>query len=370
MNQTTFYALKNNQDNQAWQTLFNRHWPAYKQWFESKKQHTINAKELKLAQQKLKHIMPELWPIYSQLCEFTGDDPVARQFLTLYQPPAFLINCSQAIFFDQEPMLIRNYDLSPDLSENTILFSNWQGRKIITTNECLWGADDGMNDAGLAISLTFGGSKDVGAGFGIPIIMRYVLQTCETVKQALEQLKRIPSHMAYNISLVDKTGDFATVFLAANQTAVVTKSRITTNHQQSVVWPEQARFSKTVERENHLQQLFSKGKINQHALVKEFHRAPLYSNNFRENFGTVYTALYKPASGEMAYHWPDESWHHSFNRFNDTEKPVQLGGESVTINPTPQWEDSEFAPSQYIPVDIQAQFDGIFFILARKPGKE
>ena len=32
--------------------------------------------------------------------------------------------------------------------------------------DCLWGLLDGVNDAGLALSLTFGGRPQVGAGFG------------------------------------------------------------------------------------------------------------------------------------------------------------------------------------------------------------
>ena len=152
----TFSAVKIYADNGNWRALFRACWPAYKQWYQSRKQGSINACELAVAVKALKSTMPELMPIYDQLCEFANDDPAAMQFLTLYQPPAYLINCSQAVFFDEQPMLIRNYDLSPELSENTIVFIHWQDMQVITTNECLWGADDGMNDAGLAISLTFG----------------------------------------------------------------------------------------------------------------------------------------------------------------------------------------------------------------------
>ena len=41
-----------------------------------------------------------------------------------------------------------------------------------------------MNDDGLAVSLTFGGRRVLGDGFGIPIVLRYLLETCGTVEEA------------------------------------------------------------------------------------------------------------------------------------------------------------------------------------------
>ncbi len=62
----------------------------------------------------------------------------------------------------------------------------------------LWGLLDGMNAAGLVLSLTFGGRQVVGEGFGVPLILRYVLEFCRTTEEATEVLARIPCHMTYN----------------------------------------------------------------------------------------------------------------------------------------------------------------------------
>ena len=59
-------------------------------------------------------------------------------------------------------------------------------------SDCLWGLLDGMNDAGLAVSLTFGGRRVLGDGFGIPIVVRYLLETCDDVAEAREALARLP----------------------------------------------------------------------------------------------------------------------------------------------------------------------------------
>ena len=376
MNPTTFRAIKNDQDNLRWQSLFNSFWPSYKQWYQSKQQDKINSRELQRGQKALKLFMPEIVPVYEQLCERVNDDPIAMQFLTLFEPPAYLINCSQAVFFDEQPILIRNYDLSPDLSENTVFHSSWLGRNIISTNECLWGADDGLNDAGLALSLTFGGSREVGSGFGIPLIMRYVLQTCDTVRQAIEQLNRIPSHMAYNITLVDQSGDYATVMLAPQQQAVVTRQAAVTNHQQKIVWPEQAEFSRTLERSDHLNTVLNKKGFNEQQLVDTFHRSPLYSTNYEQRFGTVFTAVYKPLSGSMAYHWPNQIWPHSFEQFNESQKTVTLGqlpNKSTDEKYSNVTDQQDFIPQSVLPVETSddaliprqtmSQLDSIFSYL-------
>ena len=42
-------------------------------------------------------------------------------------------------------------------------------------SDCLWGLLDGINDAGLAVSLAFGG-RATREGFGIPLVVRYLLE--------------------------------------------------------------------------------------------------------------------------------------------------------------------------------------------------
>jgi predicted choloylglycine hydrolase len=275
--------------------------------------------------------MPELLPLYEGFRDKSNDCPVAAQFLTGYQPPAYLVSCSQAVLLDEEPVLIRNYDLSPALSENLLTHSDWLQQEIIGSNECLWGLDDGMNRSGLAASLTFGGSDKVGPGFGIPFILRYVLQTCINVRQAIKVLQRLPSHMAYNVTLLDRWGDYATVMLAPGQDANVTRERCITNHQGNVTWPRQAAFSKTLERKKFLDELLANETLNEQQLRAAFLAAPVRSSNYAQSFGTVYTALYRPSSESMTYHWPaGQDWRHRFIDFGESEKTVMLGKYSKT----------------------------------------
>jgi predicted choloylglycine hydrolase len=326
MQATTFRARRIGNIDSQWQAVFNDYWPAYDNWYRQQKCNDINSQALRHGQRQLASIMPEMRLLYEGFLEAANDCPVAAQFLTGYQPPAYLLNCSQAVLLGDEPVLMRNYDLSPDLSENLLTQSDWLGQEVIGTNECLWGLDDGMNKAGLAASVTFGGSNRVGEGFGIPFIMRYLLQTCETVRQGIKLLQRVPSHMAYNVTLVDRRGDFSTVMVAPGQAVIVTRERCITNHQAQVTWPAQAAFSRTRERKAFLDDLLSREHLSEQQLRDAFLTGPLLSTNYGKNFGTVYTAAYRPVSETMSYHWPaEESWGHSFACFRETEKTITLG---------------------------------------------
>ena len=69
--------------------------------------------------------------------------------------------------------------------------------------EAIAGAAYGVNASGLAVSLAFGGRKARGAGFGVPLIVRYLLEVCERTRDAVAVLRRLPSHMSYNLTLID-----------------------------------------------------------------------------------------------------------------------------------------------------------------------
>jgi len=125
--------------------------------------------------------------------------------------------------------------------------------------DCLWGLLDGINDAGLAVSLTFGGRPQVGEGFGIPLVIRYVLQTCGTTEEAMRALRRIPVHMSYNVTAMDRDGQRATVYLAPDRPAHVTSLAVATNHQGTVEWAPYAAAIRTVERHERLTELVTAG---------------------------------------------------------------------------------------------------------------
>ncbi|WP_281859372.1 C45 family autoproteolytic acyltransferase/hydolase, partial [Litoreibacter halocynthiae] len=217
-----------------------------------------------------------------------------------------LVHCSQAVLIDGDgPMLIRNYDLDPKLNESTLLSTKWRGRRVAGMVEGIVGLSDGINDAGLAASLTFGGRTVSANGFGIPLIIRYVLETCADVQQAVEALRAVPSHMSYNVTVADASGDFATVFLAPDRPTIVTRTPYTTNHQLGVEWPRHGRFSNTKGRADHLEALFENPHLTANHLKGEFLTSPLASTGYERGFGTIYTAVYRPKARKMSLLWMD-----------------------------------------------------------------
>ena len=147
-----FRAIAEDEPGEKWQDLFTEQWPAYRQWFLSEgiEERPTYLEGLK----KLKRYMPELLPTYERLCELSDGLDLEARFLNLYRPPAYITGCSQVVWTGDEPVLIRNYDYSPALCEGVILLSRWHGRAVLSMVDCLWGALDGVNDAGLAVSLT------------------------------------------------------------------------------------------------------------------------------------------------------------------------------------------------------------------------
>jgi predicted choloylglycine hydrolase len=142
--------------------------------------------------------MPELVPVLDRLAGQL-DRPEAEAFLTHAALRPFSQACTQ---IGQNGTLLRNYDLRPDQCEGTIVSSCFL-RPVIGMQDMLWGLLDGMNDAGLAVSLTWGGRSAYGRGFAILILVRYLLETCDTVDEAVDRLRSLPVAVPQNLTLVD-----------------------------------------------------------------------------------------------------------------------------------------------------------------------
>ena len=109
-----------------WQALFDETWPEYRRWW---LQHGADARPSRAqAEAALRLHMPELVPVYERMVELAGDDDTAAAMLTLWNPPPFIVACSQAVVPDSrtgEPVLVRNYDYDPRLFEATVHRSRW-----------------------------------------------------------------------------------------------------------------------------------------------------------------------------------------------------------------------------------------------------
>ena len=71
--------------------------------------------------------------------------------------------------------------------------------------------EDGINEYGLAVGLTFIYPRIRKAGLNAGILVRYLLEKCQTTKEALDELKRLPIASTQTLTIADKNGDIVVV---------------------------------------------------------------------------------------------------------------------------------------------------------------
>ena len=193
--------------------------------------------------------MPELVDTYEELVAAVGGGDLEARFLSHWCPPPLLTACSLAVWDRERHLLVRSYDYPPLLCDTTVLASTWAGTRVVAMTDCVWGAVDGVNEHGLAVAIAFGGRPVVGTGFGIGLVVRYVLQVASDVREALEVLARVPVQLAYNVALTDASGGGAIAMVGPDRPMTVMAGRTAGNRQGATEWPEHAVFCATEERE-------------------------------------------------------------------------------------------------------------------------
>jgi predicted choloylglycine hydrolase len=318
----TFEAIAEASPGPLWQSHFESRWPAYRAWFLSRGDDAVPTYAVA---RRMPHThMPELVPVWERLVELAGGGDLMARMLALYGPPPIVRGCSQAVFGPTPPMLVRNYDYYPDRFEGVVWATSLTGRRVIGVSDCLWGLVDGMNDAGLAVSLAFGGRPAVGEGFGIPIVVRYLLEACATVSEVRQRLKGIPIQVSYNLTFADAGGSALTAFVGPGSGPSFSRAGVATNHPPRVEWEEHARATRSVERRERLLALVSQRDAADGAATEAFLEPPLYTSDYSGGFGTLYTAAYRPAEGRVDFHWPGAEWSQSFETFEPSRVEVTL----------------------------------------------
>ena len=339
---TTLRAIEEREPGPRWCAELERLEPAYREWF--LREGDAARPGYLTCRRALRDHMPELEPIYERLVDLAGGGDLNARLLSLYCPTPYLAGCSQAVWTRSEPMLVRNYDYSPRLWDATLWHTAWSGMPVIAMGDCLWGVLDGMNEAGLVVSLAFGGRKVVGEGFGIPLVLRYILETCDRTHEATAVLERVPSHMSYNITIVDADGAHATVFVAPDRPVAVTRRAIATNHQHIVEWRQFAHATATVDREVFLGHRANDPEETRERFVERFQQPPLFCTSFARGWGTLYTAIYEPQKGRSEFRWPHCTIQESFDNFVELELPLDYSRHLQAGPPRPLEEWSEFDP--------------------------
>jgi predicted choloylglycine hydrolase len=319
--------------------LFSGAWPAYQRWYLS--QGEAARPTYGQCVQAVRTHMPELAPTFDSLVEAVGGGDLEARFLSHWCPPPLFAACSMLNYTRERNVLIRNYDYPPLLCDNTLLRSNWHGTPVMAMTDCLWGALDGVNAHGLAVAIAFGGRPVVGEGFGIGLVIRYLLEFATTVSDAVAMLRRVPLQLTYNIALVDATGDSAQVFVAPDRETRVSGLATAGNRQGETEWPEHAAFCDTVTREAAMADAAATPGLEVADVVQRFLVPPIYRSTATSTWGTVYTAAYDCDQRAVEVAWPDDRWSVSLGAFDESVRRRR----SLVAVPPPVYEP----PTDHIP---------------------
>lgn len=325
----SFRTLIEDAPGPLWQAHFEALWPGYQSWFLRGGAGFDRPGYLE-SRRALREHMPELVPTWSRLVDLAGGSDVAARFLSMWCPPPYIGGCAQAVWTDatgaEPPALLRNYDFAPLLLEASWLATRWSGPRVLAMGDCLWGALDGINEAGLCAALSFGGRNVNGPGFGIPLVLRYLLEVAQDTPEAVRLLQRVPVSMCYSVTLLDRRGQWATVFVAPDRTAEATGQRAITNLQHRVEWPAYERATHATQRRDHLQAL-----IDGPATLAEASQAllqpPLFQTDHLSGHGTLYSAVYRPAHGSVSLMWPAQQWTQSVRQFSADQRRVEFAAD-------------------------------------------
>lgn len=281
-------------------------WPSYRRWFlhdgEESRPSYADSRDA------VRAWMPEIYDDYLAYVEAVGGGDLEARFLSHWCPPPLVTACSIAMIDAPAPLMVRNYDYPPQLTDALALRTHWSGRSVIGMADCGWGLMDGINDAGLAVAISFGGRRDVGIGFGIGLVVRYLLQVCTTTAQAAARLEQIPVQMSYNVAILDRAGDRRVLHVAPDRPVRTSPFAFAANRQGATEWPRHAEYCRTGEREDYLESMLAFPFVDVDGFVSAFLRPPLYRPLVESTWGTVYTTSYEPLTGAMTLLWPDDAW--------------------------------------------------------------
>lgn len=318
----TFRAFAEELPGTHWRHHFKSHWQAYRRWFlrfgERKRPTYLESIRA------LKRHMPEFMPTYESMVDIAGGGDHAARFLSQYCPPPLFRGCSQSVYIRDEVVLVRNYDYSPYIFDGLVMQSKFDQRAVVAMLDCMSGALDGINSDGLAVSMSFGGREEFGDGFGIPILLRYLLEYAGNVSEACELIARVPVNGAYNVMLLDSDASFETLAIAPGQAPLALKATVSTNHQPGSSWPIYEEKVATYPRFDYLSEINAASELSGYDFTRRFLQPPLYNNKFGRGFGTLYSAAFYPQRKTCEYFWPQHAWGFDFNTFSPLEYSISF----------------------------------------------
>lgn len=137
-------------------------------------------------------------------------------------PPSCCCSCF-AFSSEQQVMLGRNSDFLTALEGQNlnVVYRLNEGAYAFTGNTSAFvEMEDGINQHGLAVGLTAVYPRQPKPGWNAGLLLRYLLERCKTVKEAIHTLHSLPIASSQTFTMADCTGEIALVECNAEQVAV------------------------------------------------------------------------------------------------------------------------------------------------------
>jgi len=130
--------------------------------------------------------------------------------------PVEIRGCTAFAFSDNKRVIYgRNNDLPPYLRDGSKseIYSPCGANKFNITTSSFINGEEGINEHGLAVSMTFVNTKleEIKVGFNSCFIVRYLLEKAQGVEHAIILLNNLPIASNCNILLADKTSKMVVV---------------------------------------------------------------------------------------------------------------------------------------------------------------
>lgn len=219
-------------------------------------------------------------------------------------------------------LLARNYDFSEKMDDMTLCTTRINGRYAhIASSSVLFGRSDGMNECGLAVSMTSAGlpvssmegsiKKPAIEGLTYWAVIRSVLENCGNVEDSIDFTKEMPIAFNMNLMIADKSNNAALIETYDGRVAVkrinestTDQALYSTNH---VCLPELSHFEErklkhSLVRYERIKEMLSKEKVSKEDiknLLSTKYPQGLMVNYYDDFFGTLRSVIFDTNSGEV-----------------------------------------------------------------------
>ncbi|NGP45660.1 choloylglycine hydrolase [Bacillaceae bacterium SIJ1] len=214
---------------------------------------------------------------------------------------------------DRKTYVLRNYDLSPTISDMRLCTTKVKGKYSHTGfSVCYFGRSEGLNEKGLCVAFASCGmpigkhpgmKKPIINGLQFMVIVRALLENCQNVEEGISYIENMPIGTNMNLLLTDANGQAALISTydgerAVERTNSTSEFMIATNHGlfPSIARKENGKLEQSCVRygllENHLSSndLISKQHLKD-VTLQEYPKG-LTVHNYEQNFGTVHSILF------------------------------------------------------------------------------